>query len=227
MEFAYYEGLANAQPTMKEIIVDPSLEIKKGQIVWVNKEGEINQSDSTYFYGVAAEDHSGKEDPLNSRANSDKLKIIDGTNAVFKLKVPTVIMNGDSTEDTYKSDSDHIPDGTNTACRFLLVLAKKGNESTNTDAIGTVKVCSGNYQGGDGYDLTIANPSCVPCDGDNYYFLAGDGAVNVSTDDGITAKYSDKAEDFIVVGTDTELGGDGPCIYVKAANHLYNGIPLE
>lgn len=227
MEFAYYEGLANAQPTMKEIIVDPSLEIKKGQIVWVNKEGEINQSDSTYFYGVAAEDHSGKEDALNSRANSDKLKIIDGTNAVFKLKVPKIFIIDNSTEDTYKSDSDYIPNGTNTACRFLLVLAKKGKESTNADTIGTVKLCSGNYAGSDGYALFIINQSGIPCYGDSYYYLAGDGAVNVSTDDGITAKYSDKAEDFIVVGTNTELSGDGPCIYVKAANHLYNGVPLE
>ena len=87
--------------------------------------------------GIAAENHPGVADPLNTRANGLEILVYDNPELIFECKAPVIAAaSGSATTIVPASgavDSTSADDSFNDS---VLVLVKKAASSTNTDPIG-------------------------------------------------------------------------------------------
>ncbi|MBQ8759517.1 MAG: hypothetical protein IJZ20_07475 [Clostridia bacterium] len=164
MKFLYGLGGANV-PVIKEFELSNASEaIEAGQALKCTNRGLVGKNVTGEYIGVAAEDHSGKEDLLNPRANGKKIRIDITKNGVYSVPAMrlTAVENGTST--TLVCENSGYVTGNLTL--FSLMLVAKGEGSTNTDSIGKVRKIS-DITTGTNYTYEIEEGG-VTCKGDVY-----------------------------------------------------------
>lgn len=145
--------------------VAPDTVIEAGQVVVLNA-GKVEAAAAAQtgaILGVAAESHSGENDAINPRANGKEILVFDSPNMIMQCKAPAMAATGGSTTTFVCTDLAAFAD--NDFKGGFLKLVEKGEESTNTDAIGTVREISASA--GSSKTLTV-NEGGKICAGDVY-----------------------------------------------------------
>jgi len=123
----------------REYDIASSTQIKAGQLVKLS-EGLVVAAATTEtgaILGIAAENHAGSADALDTRANGTKIKVYDAPELIMACPVPVVTATGGSaTTVTADSLGAYSADEWNGG---YLKLVEKAANSTNADPIGTVK----------------------------------------------------------------------------------------
>ena len=135
----YQKADGNVLFSVREYDIAAATAIKAGQVVTLT-EGLVTAAIAAQtgkILGVAAEDHSGAADALNPRSNGTKILVLDAPDAIFRCKAPVVAATGGSATTVTAStlgafSNDDFNGG-------YLMLVEKAANSTNTDAIGTIK----------------------------------------------------------------------------------------
>lgn len=136
MKFLY--GLYGANiPVIREFDISKTEEVEAGQIIRRSSDGVISPSSIGECVGVAAEDHSGKEDILNARANGSKLRVDITGGGVYSLPAPRLTATKAGTATTFICGDTTV---TSALMGSKLVLLAKGENSSNTDSVGTERV---------------------------------------------------------------------------------------
>lgn len=139
--------------------------IQKGQVVALSagKVVAAVAAQTGAVLGIAAESHSGAADAINPRANGTEILVYDSPIAVYQCQAPQVAATGGSAT-TFVStalaafaDDDFIGG--------FIRLVSKGDESTNTDAIGQVRAITDSA--GSSKTLTVESGGTI-CAGDVY-----------------------------------------------------------
>lgn len=134
MKFLYSLDGGNI-PVIKEYNIDSQTKCVKGQVLRVAFNGEIAHESVGGCIGVAAEDHTGEKDILNKRNDGTKILIDITRNGVYSVPAPRFTATGGSTS-TFICDATELE--TNLA-NSKLVLVQKGENSENTDSVGSVR----------------------------------------------------------------------------------------
>ena len=131
MKFLYGLGGANI-PVIKEFEISKNMKIEAGGVIRCTTDGVLSHSAVGSCIGVAAEDHSGKEDILNKRANGTKLRVDITKDAVYSVPAPRVTaVTG--TKNSFTCAATGI---SNNLSNGYVVLVQKGENSENTDSVG-------------------------------------------------------------------------------------------
>ena len=178
MKFLY--GLSGAGvPVIRDFEIDSKAEIYTGEVVTLTDGGVIGKGCNGLVLGVAAEDHTGKNDILNERNNAGKLRVDitkDGVYSVPASKL-TVSKKGTGTSIVCPFDME----GANLA-GAKLILTAKGENSENTDSVGTErKIGSVSYS--DGVATFTVNDGGISCTGDVYALIPPYGYKGSVADD--------------------------------------------
>lgn len=116
--------------------------INKGQLVKLS-EGKVISAiaaETGALLGVAAEAHSGAADALDPRANGTKIMVFDDPSAIYQCAAPQVTAaSGSATTLVFTAGQYFANDDFNGG---YVKLVSKVADSTNTDAIGTVRAIS-------------------------------------------------------------------------------------
>lgn len=140
MKFLYGRGGANV-PVIKDYeLLSGANVIQPGEVLKCNSDGKITQGEFDTTIGVAAEYHSGKADILNPRANGNMIKVDITADAVYRADAPTITATSMGTNVTLLTNAYDLSDK---IIGSTLVLIKKGDNSSNTDEIGTARKVTG------------------------------------------------------------------------------------
>ena len=198
MKFLYSLGGGNT-PVIKEFDIGSNTKFEIGKVVRCNSDGTIGHKCVGGCIGVVAEEHTGEKDILNERSNGNKLRIDITKNAVYSVPAMKVTATAGSTT-TLVCSSAGIASSLSGA---TVVLVRKGENSENTDLVGserrveTVAVSAGNAT------FTINNGAKI-CVGDVYAIFPVYGYKGVVADDGknFAAACSDVVTNLYVVNHD-------------------------
>ncbi len=170
--------------------------------------------------GVAAESHSGSPDALDPRADGTKLLVIDDPDAVYRCKAPevTALADGSATSIKVTALKVFAADDFNGG---YVKLVRKASESTNTEAIGTVRRITD-------FALDDATPTMgiltvesggTPGAGDVYELYPPVGFSKGNLDAGISTLVLSATNNLPlrVVGHDRALGG----LNLMVAKHVF------
>lgn len=164
MKFLY--GLYGANiPVIREFDIDGNLKVEAGSIIRVSTDGsKISPTAIGYCLGVAAEDHSGEKDILNARSNGKKLRVDITGGGVYSVAAPrfTAIAGGTATKAVCENDGY-----TTSLVGSCVILASKGENSTNTDSVGSIRKITG-VSVADGVATISLSDGGVVCEGDVY-----------------------------------------------------------
>lgn len=215
MKFLYGLGGANV-PVIKEFELSNSAEaIEAGQALKCTNRGLVGKNVEGKYIGVAAEDHSGKEDLLNPRANGKKIRIDITKDAVYSVPMMKLTAVANGSPITFVCEGGYI---TGNHTTFNLMLISKGEGSTNTDAIGSfrkidyVDTTNPNYV----YEIETGSTTCI---GDVYAlvpYIGFKGGVD-STNKGMEF-CADTGTEFTVVG----INKTDATVEVKFDSGLFN-----
>ena len=118
--------------------IGTSTNIGEGQVVALSEGLVIAaiQKQTGKILGIAAENHSGSADALNTRNDGPKIQIWDAPDAIFQCPAPVVAATGGSATTVTAStlgafSNDDFNGG-------YLKLVEKAANSTNTDPVGKV-----------------------------------------------------------------------------------------
>lgn len=136
MKYLYAIGGATT-PLIKEYEIDPEMVVEKGDVVYQSASGVIKNAVIGAALGLAQETHTGTEDPLNPRNNGNKLMINVTFGGVYETDAPHAKATQNGTATTFICGSSYASQNLSNA---RLVFVKKGENSKNTDDIGTVRV---------------------------------------------------------------------------------------
>ena len=178
MKYLYSLGGANA-PVIKEFDITAGEKFRAGQVVRISTDGYISKDALGGCIGVAAEDHSGEKDLLNARNSGTKLRIDITKNAVYSVDAVKVTATGGSAT-TMTCDSD-MPFGNLAGAKIVLV--HKGENSENTDSVGTVRKVNNVSVSGMSSTFNVANGGKI-CEGDVYAIIPVYGFKGCVSDDG-------------------------------------------
>lgn len=199
--------------------IAPDTVVEEGQVVILSG-GLVTKAaagETGLILGVAAESHSGAADALNPRANGKEIMVFDSPTLIMRCKAPLLTATGGSATTFVCTDLAAFAD--NDFKGGFIRLVSKGEESTNTDAVGTVREISASA--GSSKTFTI-NEGGTICAGDVYelYPPIGLQAGNLDTDrQGIV--YSSTAELSLKVVQNSRDGYIG----LMAQKHvLGNGV---
>lgn len=150
----------------REYDIDPATKIQNGQVVdLVNGLVVPHAVGGTgAVLGVAAEYHSGTADALDPRSNGPKINVWDGPGQVFSCPAPklTALAGGSAT--TVKAT---LAGAASVYVGGHLKLVAKAADSTNTDAIGTVRRITA-FATDSGTGTFTLTEGGVPASGDEY-----------------------------------------------------------
>ena len=164
MKFLYGLGGANV-PVIKEFeLSNPNEAIGAGEALKCTNRGLVGKNVDGKYIGVAAEDHSGKEDILNPRANGNKIRIDITKDAVYSVPMMKLTAVADGSPITFVCEGGFI---TGNHTTFSLMLISKGEGSTNTDAVGSIRKIDYVNTSSSNYVYEIETGS-TPCIGDVY-----------------------------------------------------------
>ena len=177
MKFLYSLGGGNI-PVIREFDIDSKTKFESGKVVRISTDGIIGHGSIGGCIGVAAEDHTAEKDILNERNNGNKLRIDITRDAVYS--VPAMKLTATSgSETTLICSSEGLAASISSG---TLVLVQKGENSENTDSVGSerkvqsVSISSGNAT------VTIDDGARI-CAGDVYAFFPTYGFKGVVADD--------------------------------------------
>ena len=125
--------------TARSYPIATSTAIKAGQVVKLSAGLVISAiaAETGAILGIAAENHPGTADALNSRANGAEILVYDNPELIFECPVPVIAAaSGSATTivpDSGEVDSTSADDAFNDS---ILVLITKAAASTNTDPVG-------------------------------------------------------------------------------------------
>ena len=170
--------------SVREYDIAAATVITEGQIVKLSggKVVVAAAAETGAILGVAAETHSGAEDAINPRANGTRILVYDNPHLVMQCKAPQVAATGGSTTTFVSTNlaafaNDDMNGG-------YIKLVSLGDESTNTDAIGTVREIT-DHVGAD-KTLTVAAGGKI-CAGDVYEIYPPIGFAKGNLDTNIQA----------------------------------------
>lgn len=136
----FYQKLDGAvHVSAREYDIASDTVISEGQLVKLS-EGRVIRAEAGEtgaILGIAAENHSGKTDAIDPRADGDKIFVIDDPCIVMQCKAPEVTATGGSkttlvTEGLSAFDAEDFKGG-------YVKLLRKAEESANTDPAGKVR----------------------------------------------------------------------------------------
>ena len=164
MKFLYGLGGANV-PVIKEFeLSNPAEAIEAGQALKCTSRGLVGKNVDGKYIGVAAEDHSGKEDILNPRANGNKIRVDITKDAVYSVPMMKLTAVANGSPITFVCPGGYV---TGNHLVFSLMLISKGEGSTNTDAVGTIRKIDNVTSSGSNYVYEIETGGTT-CEGDVY-----------------------------------------------------------
>ena len=171
MKFLY--GLYGANiPVIREFEINNKAKIEAGMIVRCSADGSNISPDATgYCVGVAAEDHSGEKDILNARADGTKVRIDVTGGGVYSVPAPRFTASLDGTAASIICSAESV--NSNIAGSRLMLVAK-GENSTNTDSVGTMRKIIEVVSGTDNVTIKIESGG-VSCKGDVYALIPNCG----------------------------------------------------
>ena len=136
----FYQKLDGAvHVSAREYDVAPGTAIVEGQLVKLS-EGLVigaDENETGAILGIAAENHSGKIDAIDPRADGKKIFVIDDPSVVMQCKAPEVTATGGSETELQAAglnifDADDFNGG-------YVKLLRKAEDSANTDVPGQVR----------------------------------------------------------------------------------------
>lgn len=200
MKFLYSLGGGNI-PVIREFDIKANKKFKKGQIVRISTDAEIAPDALGGCIGVAAEDHTGENDILNERNNGTKLRIDITRDAVYSVDAPRLTATGGSAT-TLLCDANGI---TTNLSNSKLVLVQKGENSQNTDSVGSVRNIQLVTISGSVATFTLENGSVISA-GDVYAVIPAYGYRGYVDKDGTGFVFAvdDVATSLYVVNSNTE-----------------------
>lgn len=145
MKFLYGLGGANV-PIIRDFDIYATEVFKKGDVVFRGDDGKVTKNASiSSCMGVAAEDHTGKSDILNERSDKTKLRVDITGFGVYACPTIKVTASANGTATNFKGSADGISENLSGG---KVILIKKGENSGNTDSVGSVRnITSVNYEG--------------------------------------------------------------------------------
>ena len=185
-------------PAIKEFEIEKDTAVKSGRIVYIDENGIVNKEGGTIL-GVAAEDHSGEKDLLNTRANGNKIRVDITQAGVYKMPCPVF-------ESIENSQTSFVCNNTcaNANIKGSLVLVAKGHDSTNSDYIGKRRKITAATVSGNKTVVTLEG-DVTTCKGDRYAFVpaVGFNGSADSTNTGFSAVMNADSPVLTVVSCDT------------------------
>lgn len=165
MKFAFNDSGANA-PFIREYDIATSTAIKDGEAVGITGNKAVRAESGDHVLGVAAEEHPGKHDELNARADGGKIRVNVAPQAIYEAALPSFTATGGSAT-TLVIPSSGVS-ASLTSGRAVLV--SKADSSANTDKVGTSRRISACTVSGSSATLTLASGG-VPGNGDVYRLI--------------------------------------------------------
>ena len=200
MDFLYGIGGANI-PVIKEFDVESTTVLYAGEAVGI-KNGLVTKNLEDGVLGVCAEDHSGKEDILNKRANGKKIRVDVTMGGVYKMKAPVINPLSGGMKLTVSAGE---------ACEGLdgakVVLYMKDAFSVNNDKIGTVYNVVSSAEEAGNIALNL-DRTCGVSLGDTFMLLPAPG---------FEGKFGTMDTGIKVVGRDIEGGN----LHVMISNKIF------
>jgi len=201
MKFLYGIGGANI-PVIAEFEVEKDTVLYAGETVGLEN-GVVTKNLDGGVLGVCAENHSGKEDILNARANGTRIRVDITTGGVYRTAAPeitTIICGGTSVT----VSADEVSGSLEGA---KLVLCYKEQNSESTDAVGSMFEVVSCTENGENLVLTL-DGRCDVLLGDRFRVLPATGSE--ITLGGTGTKMT-------VVGRNVENG----CLDVTLSNRIF------
>ena len=167
-------------------------------MVRIDENGIVNIEKRGTLLGVCGEDHSGKCDLLNARANGKWIRVDITKDAVYSMDCPVFEAVSEGSETSFicaKAQADANVKG-------ALVLIEKGADSANSDYIGKERKIVSASVNGDNTVITLEEGSKTYA-GDKYAFIPVSGFkgyVN-ETDNGFCAVKNGEAPEMTVICT--------------------------
>lgn len=171
MIFSFSLG-GHGVPVIKEFKTDKSSVLKKGRAAYLGEDGLVNGEGNGSFIGVFAEEHSGKNDILNARADGDRVRVDITSGGVYKMTLPMYEATSDGTETTVCFDSSAISEN----MTGELMMIYKSLNSVNSDGVGTRRKITGVTVSGKTATVT-AEAGGKSCKGDRYAFIPKIGSL--------------------------------------------------
>lgn len=179
MKFLYSLGGGNI-PVIREYDIEANEQFKKGQVVKISTDGVVSGNAAGGSIGIAAEDHTGEKDILNERNNGTKLRIDITRDAVYEVDAPRIVATGGSNTTLICSANGITTNLTNSK----LVLVHKGDNSENTDSVGSARVINSVAVSGTSATFTVSDGGVIS-EGDVYALIPKYGFMgNVGDSDG-------------------------------------------
>ena len=165
MKFAFNASGANA-PLIRDYDIATSTAIKDGEAVGIADNKVVAAESGDHVLGVAAEEHTGKHDELNARADGGKIRVNIAPQAIYEASLPCFTATGGSATTLVIPSS-----GVSTSLTSgRAVLVSKADSSANTDKVGTSRRISACAVSGSSATLTLASGG-VPESGDVYRLI--------------------------------------------------------
>ena len=145
----YLMNTAGAEtPVIKEYDTSAASDIKKGAVMTVanGKACEVG-SGSTVILGVLAEDYKTAADDLNPRSGSGRVRVSVSPSAVYEEDAIKITAGASCTATKITFSSESAPTTSNIFKGGKAVLVSKAQNSTNTDAVGTVRSVTASASG--------------------------------------------------------------------------------
>lgn len=203
MNFMFNITGANT-PLIKEYDIASDTEVYAGELVSIENSLVIKAEDGKDVLGVCAEDHTGKADLLNARADGTKIRVNITDGAVYSAKAPEYTAKAGCTATTLVTASNGLSVSVKSG---FAVLVSKADGSTNTDAVGTKRRISAVAVTGETAEVTLTDGG-VPCEGDTYMIIPdiGDILYSDTENSGVCFFNSAAAASFKCVCTDEKTG---------------------
>ena len=204
MKFLYGLGGANV-PIIKNFeLSNINLSIEAGCVVKCNADGKVTTNSSDAILGVSAEKHSNKKDILNARDGGDRIRVDITKYGVYRADAPRFVATKTGTATTvYGKGNDDLSSNMNGA---FLVLIEKGENSMNTDKIGTARKIS-SYGSEGSYVVITASSGSTSYEGDVYAIIPSIGNEHPISDNNTTISYGvGSGGKMKVVGHNLEKG---------------------
>ncbi len=177
MKFLYSLSGAN-HPVIKEIRINKTDKFVKGKVVRVSIDGYVSHYAVGNCLGVAAEDHTGEKDILNPRADGETVRIDITHGGVYSVPVPRISVTA-STSSGFTCSSTGL---TGLIMGMRAVLVEKGDNSENTDSVGTERLITDVSISGGIATLTVSGIGTVGV-GDVYAIVPNTGYKGYLADD--------------------------------------------
>lgn len=202
MKFSFNVSGANA-PVIREYDIAASTAVKDGEALGIADNTVVKAESGDHVLGVSAEEHTGKHDELNTRADGRKIRVNIAPSAVYETALPCFTATGGSATTLIIASS-----GVSTSLTSgRAVLVSKAAGSANTDKVGASRRISACAVSGSAATLTLTSGG-KPAAGDVYMLIpdVGDEMYLDAAGDGVCFYRSGATVKFVCVYADEKRG---------------------